>query len=77
MRAASSAPAVRFTLILAAAALSSCGARGEELQVEFDWDNGGIAENQLGKLARACCTRHCGTAVNALDLWLSLKEVII
>ena len=65
-----SAPAV---MIGALTAFSSCTA--EKVDVTFDWNNDEIGDNNLGRLARACSARHCRAEVDALDLWLSLREV--
>ena len=46
-----------------------------ESEVKFDWHNAGIGDNNLGRLARVCSSRHCQAGVDALDLWFSLKEV--
>lgn len=37
--------------------------------------NEGKESNNLGLLAEACASSHCGVGVTALDLWLSLEEV--
>eukprot|EP00903_Cladosiphon_okamuranus_P018831 g17320.t1 len=73
MRRISAAPAAVAASLAAAALLFSSA----EITVAFDWHNAGIGQNNLGRIAQACSSRHCGAGMNALDLWLSPEEVCV
>jgi len=54
-------------------ALLSCAEAG----ADFDWNNAGIDDNNLGRVARRCAARLCHAGVSGLDLWISLLEVSV